>query len=168
MALHYNLQKIPNHIWKIDVPIEEYQSIVKEEEEKNKELSKKGKKNISLIDFNQINLEGVDKYWKLNPVTNMLIFACGLTIGIHEITEHNFLKVYNRISIWEKVFGSFIVTSIQESESNKKTSTPRPFTLQDIKDHIGLTVNVTNRFTSSMNKQEYIEKLNRALDNIDL
>ena len=167
MALHYNLEKIPNKIWKIDVPKEEYESILKQEKSKKKNLKKEGKIQINLLDFNNIKVDG-NKYWKLNPVTNMLIFACGLTIGIDEITENNFLKVYNRISIWEKVFGSFIVSSVQESGSNKKTTTPRPFTLEDIKDHIGLTVNVTNKFTSIMNKEEYIKKFNRQLDNIDL
>ena len=88
MALHYNLEKIPNKIWKIDVPKEEYESILKQEKSKKKNLKKEGKIQINLLDFNNIKVDG-NKYWKLNPVTNMLIFACGLTIGIDEITENN-------------------------------------------------------------------------------
>jgi len=167
MALHYNLKNIPNQTWKINVPKEEYEAIQTKQDIKNKELKKEGKKAIDLMDFNNIHIEG-NKYWKLNPVTNMLIFACGLTVGIEEITEHNFLKVYNRISIWEKVFGTFIITSITDQKTKLKTNQPRPFTLEDIKNHIGLSVNLSNKIESKLDKQGYIMKLNKEFDRIDL
>ena len=50
----------------------------------------------------------------------------------------------------------------------KKTSVPRYFTLEDIKSHIGLSVEVTNRFEAVLTKKDFLEKFNKELDKIDL
>lgn len=153
--LQYDILKVPNAICKIDVSKEEFDKFYGDDKKEKTQLN----------EFNQINISG-GKYWRLNPVTNMLIFACGITIGIKEITENNYKNVYNRISIYEKIFGSFIIQSYIDSETKTKTNKERPITLQDIKNHIGLIVYNNNKKVE-LNKGEFLEKLNRKLQEIN-
>jgi hypothetical protein len=68
----------------------------------------------------------------LNPVTHGLIFAT-MTIGIGAITEATAGEFWARISMYERLGGAWLTTA----------DGPRPFTKQDIYDHIGLTTNVS-------------------------
>lgn len=66
-----------------------------------------------------------------NPVTTALVMhTIGICIG--QITKDNAAEVYSRISFVETLYGP----SLSEGGS------PRPITPLDVRDHIGLRVNV--------------------------
>tara|TARA_R110002110_G_scaffold340576_2_gene550730 strand:- start:315 stop:731 length:417 start_codon:yes stop_codon:yes gene_type:complete len=90
----------------------------------------------------------LDKYYEMNTETNMLIFIC-MFIGMSEITEKNFNKFYDRVKLYELINGSYLKTI------NPKTKKPKEkyFTLEDIKNHIGLKTNAEN-----LNKTQYLKK----------
>jgi hypothetical protein len=90
------------------------------------------------------------EYFMMSIECYTLIWICGITIGIPNITEDNCEKVFNRISIHEKLFGSFM------HQVNPKTEmkVEYPFTIDMIKQHIGITTNGI-----WMDTQEWKEKV---------
>lgn len=68
----------------------------------------------------------------LSPVTNALIWQ-SLSTGIGRITEANVAEVWARISLLEELYGA----SLRNSEG------PRPITMEEVRQHIGLTTNVS-------------------------
>lgn len=77
------------------------------------------------------------KYFIMNTECYTLIWLCGITIGIPSITEDNYEKVYNRINLHERVFGSFL----HEYNPKNQIKSDKPFTLDIIKQNIGITTN---------------------------
>jgi hypothetical protein len=75
-------------------------------------------------------IEPGQKY--LNPVTNALIWH-SLNTGIGRITEVNAAEVYARIALVETLYGA----SLRNSDG------PRPITMDDVLQHVGLTTNAT-------------------------
>jgi len=73
----------------------------------------------------EMSEEGKPLY-RLNPITESIIFAC-MPIDLGDITEDNYHEFYQRYAIWCAVKGL----------------TPY-FTLNDVRDHIGLKCNVAN------------------------
>jgi hypothetical protein len=53
------------------------------------------------------NFEELSQDDDLNNITETLIF-CTMFVGIPRITEANALEFYKRVSLYEKLFGSFI------------------------------------------------------------
>jgi hypothetical protein len=47
-----------------------------------------------------------DRYYIMNVQCYQLIWLCGINIGITDITEMNYERVYNRIAIYENIFGA--------------------------------------------------------------
>lgn len=87
--------------------------------------------------FQQPKFEEEGKYFQMTTECNMLIMLMGLVIGIPELTEDNYLFVYNRISIMEKIHGSYLVVhnpKTNQSESNY-------FTLEMVENNIGIKTN---------------------------
>jgi hypothetical protein len=78
------------------------------------------------------NGERIKQIRVLNPITNVLVFAT-MTIGIGAITEATAGEFWARLSMYERLGGALCATS----------DGPRPFTKQDIYDHIGLKTNVS-------------------------
>jgi hypothetical protein len=85
---------------------------------------------------------------KLTDITETLIF-CTMYIGMAEITEKNYLEFYTRLSIYERVMGNFLYNG------NGETRTPRYFTIQDIKQHIGLQTNASPLTKTQFTKDLY-------------
>lgn len=92
------------------------------------------------LDFNVTKIKGYDNTSDdgigygpsgLSPVTHSIVFAC-LTTGIGEITERTASEFWARICLYEKLEGAFLSTP----------DGPRPFTMEDVYNHIGLTTNV--------------------------
>lgn len=77
------------------------------------------------------------KYFVMNVECCKLIWVCGAIIGIPTIDEDNYEIIFNRINLYEKIFGCFMYkTNIH----NQKVE-DYPFTLDMIKNHIGLKTN---------------------------
>ena len=60
-----------------------------------------------------------------------------MIIGIREITDKNWERFYNRINIWEKVFGSGYY------KRNRKKLVPILVTKEDVQRMIGLSTNAS-------------------------
>jgi hypothetical protein len=78
-----------------------------------------------------------DRYYIMNVQCYQLIWLCGLNIGITDITEMNYERVYNRIAIYENIFGA----TLQSKTLIKNNIVSMPFTLQMVKDNIGIETN---------------------------
>lgn len=87
--------------------------------------------------FQQPKFEEEGKYFQMTTECNMLIMLMGLVIGIPELTEDNYLFVYNRISIMEKIHGSYLV--VNNPKTNERES--NYFTLEMVKNNIGIKTN---------------------------
>lgn len=77
------------------------------------------------------------KYYEMNVETNMLIFLCGLIIGIPSITIENYEKVFNRIYLHEKINGA---TLSSYNPATKETE-PMYYTLEMVKKNVGIKTN---------------------------
>lgn len=78
-----------------------------------------------------------DRYYIMNVQCYQLIWLCGINIGITDITEMNYERVYNRIAIYENIFGA----TLQSKTLIKNNIVSMPFTLQMVKDNIGIETN---------------------------
>ena len=83
--------------------------------------------------------EAGDQY--VNRVTDTLIW-CTMFVGIGEITEKNAPQFYARVRLMEV---------LQEApflyDGEKDQRQPRPITLEDVENHIGLSTNVYDKDT---------------------
>jgi len=88
------------------------------------------------------SIENIENYkelcWgendRMNPVTEALIWA-GNSIGFNNITEKNYKELYIRINMWERGVHSFL----QQSNAGVRVDTP--LTLDNVRQHIGLSTN---------------------------
>jgi hypothetical protein len=87
-----------------------------------------------------------DKY--LNHITNALIWSC-VAVELNGITEENFEEFFIRLHIWERVSGPSCYGPKGESEH---------LTLADVKRHIGLHVNTSNK-----SRTFFLRKVNNYL-----
>ena len=69
-------------------------------------------------------------------VTRALIFAT-MHIGMNEITATNYQEFYLRIKFYERLFEPLLSFNSEELQDAR-------ITIQDVKDHIGLSTNATN------------------------
>jgi len=122
MALKYELNKIKESIWKIKLSSEEASHITKHKK------------------FIEVFWTEKESYYRLNPTTNALIFALN-NIGIPQITPDNYLRVYVRISLIEKLHGAFLKESTIDSETRITINTDFFISKENIKNHIGLETN---------------------------
>ena len=79
-----------------------------------------------------------DKYYQMTNECNLLIFLLGLKIGISDLTESNYERVYNRIHLIEAVNNSAFM-SLKNPKTNKVK--PHFFTLDMVKNNIGIYTN---------------------------
>ena len=86
----------------------------------------------------------------LNPVTEALIWST-LAVRLGSITEKNYRLFYNRFRMLEAVRGSW---------SHTKDG-PRLMTLDEVKDHIGLSTNVTDE-TDLKFLRQFLYELNKG------
>lgn len=114
--------------WDVKENKNAYREISKEEYEQDVE-----KKSF----FHCPKYEEDGKYYEMNMECNMLILICGLSIGIPKITEDNYEKVYNRITIIEKYNGTFLKAYNPKTEKSE----PYNFTLDMVRNNIGIKTN---------------------------
>lgn len=94
-----------------------------------------------------------DQIW--NPVTTSLVWAT-IAVDLGEITEKNAAEFYARLAFVEKHDGPFLT----------RGGEPRPITPQDVRAHIGLTANVSNKTRSQWMKR-FLRDLDRHMDRYD-
>lgn len=68
---------------------------------------------------------------ELTPVLQAMIWGCMAT-GIGKITEQDAPEIAARLQVYEAIHGTFVSTR----------EGPRPLTLEDVRDFIGLSTNV--------------------------
>ena len=88
--------------------------------------------------FKSLCYEKDGEGYRLNPITQSLVFGT-MHIFMGSITEKNWDKFYERIAAWERAFGpmTHIMDRRFKSMWRKHYITPK-----DVRDHIGLSVNV--------------------------
>jgi hypothetical protein len=97
-----------------------------------------------VAEYNQIKgfrsrcYKKVGEGYQLKPITKTLVFAT-MYIHMDSITKENWKDFYHRIAAWEKVFGpsASILDRRRKSRWREHRITP-----EDVRNHIGLAVNV--------------------------
>lgn len=74
----------------------------------------------------------------LKPITRTLVFST-MTIFMDRITEANWKEFYGRLAAWEQAFGGMTVFPDKRYKHGYRL---QRITHKDVRDHIGLTVNV--------------------------
>lgn len=70
-------------------------------------------------------------------LTSTLIMAA-MNVGLGSISENNYREFWARLNMYERIHGAYLM-EVERDENGKALGTkPRPFTQQDIIDHIGL------------------------------
>lgn len=98
--------------------------------------------------FKSLCYEKVDEGLRLNPITQTLVFST-MYIFMDSITEKNWEQFYERIGAWERAFGP--MTSIMDRRF-KKMWREQYITPKDVRDHIGLSVNVAPKSDAYFNR----------------
>lgn len=80
----------------------------------------------------------------VNYRTEALVWATHTVVGMDEITEKNAEEFFRRLSLYESTFGSLTF---------KDRGVPTPFTLDDVKAHIGLYTNASRTTKREWEKQ---------------
>lgn len=111
---------------------------VRENKNAYREISKEEFEAESVANLFQCHKYEEDgKYYQMTIECNMLIMILGLSIGITELTEENHEKVFNRIRLIELVNGTFLA----EYNTLTKKNEPHPFTIEMVKNNIGIKTN---------------------------
>ena len=79
---------------------------------------------------------------KWHPVTETLVWYC-LFVGMPAITEKNRDEFYTRVRVWESVNGP------QLQSMGENGPEPKPITLDNVIEHVGLETNVTRKSLST-------------------
>lgn len=85
---------------------------------------------------------------ELNPETNALIWAT-MAVGMGNITEDSASDFYSRIRLYEKMFGTFLMSF---DDNGKKE---HPITPEVVNRHIGLHTNVSKETDASFRKRMF-------------
>lgn len=91
----------------------------------------------------------------MNPLTNTLIWAT-IGIGMGEITEENVHEFYARLRIQEAINGAYQRKAVEGGGWEDK-----PITLDEVKQHIGLTTNVFPKRSHSEFLKQVVSELAR-------
>lgn len=87
--------------------------------------------------------------WDYNPVTKSIIFFT-MAVDLGEITEKNWEEFYNRVYVWQKIYGPMF----RHSDGKAVVVSP-----EDVVNHIGMKTNVINR-----TKIQFLKKIGQLLD----
>jgi hypothetical protein len=96
---------------------------------------------------------------RLSPTTHCLIWA-SMVVRLGEITEANVEEWHRRLSTLESIHGAYRVR--RDGDLNL----PHPYTLDEVRAHIGLRVNVSDVPTRTWNAQIKKAALSVVSDNV--
>jgi hypothetical protein len=133
--------------WDVSKNENAFREVVKEEYDNYLENNKH-----TILEKPTSEIDG--KYYIMNTHCFQLIWLCGLSIGLPEINETNYEKVFNRIVIHERLFG----TSMHQINTKTKKAEQLPFTLEMVKMNIGLWTNGT-WLTSEQWKNQLMKRI---------
>ena len=141
MALHYDFKNIKNFetLCYIEFDLEEFDNLPDEDKWDTGNMSGWTRVRPESKHFDPEVNDGKGYIIRLNPVTDVLIWICG-AVGINEITEKNAIEFYNRLNVYERLRGSWLI-------DNKLTQ-------QDVYDHIGLHTN-----SGRMTRRQFLARL---------
>ncbi len=94
-----------------------------------------------------------DHVRQMHPITDALIWG-SMSIGMGEITEKNHEEVFLRYDMQRRIFGA----RLRRWDEDEGKAVDVPITLEHIRSHIGLWMNV-----SKMSKAQYKNQLMRNL-----
>ena len=95
---------------------------------------------------------------ELKQTTELLIYTT-MVVGFGRITENNYKEFYKRVALFERLRGA---VRVKKGDSGKFVDDP--YTLEDIRQHIGLTTNVSEEKPAAWRKR-IIESWERDLVN---
>lgn len=95
---------------------------------------------------------------ELKQSTHQLIFLT-MVVGMGRITESNYKEFYKRVALFERLHGC-----VQVVFAVRGKFVDAPYTLEDIRQHIGLTTNVSEEKPAAWRKR-IIESWERDLVN---
>jgi len=84
---------------------------------------------------------------ELKQSTEKLIFIT-MAVGLGRITESNYQEFYKRIALFERLRGC-----VRVKKSDRGGFVDDPYTLEDIRQHIGLCVNVSDEKPDAWRKR---------------
>lgn len=82
------------------------------------------------LDFNFSKCKDLELVRSESLLTDMVIWAT-MAVGIRELTKANAQEFYDRVHLQEKKYGTYL----------NQDGKPRPITLEDVKNRIGLYTN---------------------------
>jgi hypothetical protein len=131
MPLNWNISEIKDELCWNKISDEQ---LAKEEKEKQENP------NRTQI-FSLTREEREDGVYEMKPEIYCLIFL-SMNIGMDEITEKNYEKFFNRLDMFQRLNGSPLKRSVI-TDKGLETTEEYPYTLEMIKNFIGLKTNVT-------------------------
>lgn len=95
---------------------------------------------------------------RMTQSTELLIFTT-MVVGFGRITESNYKEFYKRVALFERLHGA-----ARAKKDCRGKFVDDPYTLEDIRQHIGLTTNVSEEKPAAWRKR-IIESWERDLVN---
>ena len=141
MPLTWNTTKIKDELAWYKVPNEQLKS---EQEDK---LSKAYRTPF----FGHAREKRGNDIYQMRTELNLLILL-SMNIGMNEITEKNYLKFFGRIDMFQRLSGNGFLTEEVIDHKGNKTIKKKLYTLDMIKEFIGLKTNA-----STLTAKEYLK-----------
>jgi hypothetical protein len=108
------------------------------------------------LDWNATKVTNLDELNSTEEGKSKTINLCWLLMatGIGRVTEANYIEVFNRINIYERVNGA-LLSSVNEDDELVKHF----YTLGDIRDRIGYSTNVSTETSAQWLKRFFTTKV---------
>lgn len=96
-----------------------------------------------------------------HPVTEAIVYL-SLTVQLQKITKENWRKWFTRARLYEKAFGTMLLSRGTEGEGLLPDALY--ITPEEVKAHIGLTTNVYPDKTDAQWRKEFMESWEREVE----
>ena len=108
------------------------------------------------LDWNATKVANLDELNSTEEGRSKTVNLCWLLMatGIGSVTEANYIEVFTRINIYERVSGA-LLSSVNDADELVK----HPYTLADIRDRIGYRTNVSNETSAQWLKRFFNSRL---------
>ena len=108
------------------------------------------------LDWNATKVANLDELNSTEEGKAKTVNLCWLLMatGVGSVTEANYIEVYTRINIYERVSGA-LLSSVNDADELIK----HPYTLEDIRDRIGYRTNVSNETSAQWLKRFFASRV---------